>query len=53
MRSVINIYKPPGITPLELIYAFKKENPQYEHEKISYAGRLDPIAEWVIILLID
>ncbi len=31
-----------GETPNSLIRRFKRENPEYSSEKISFAGRLDP-----------
>jgi len=53
MTNVIAIYKPPGLTPLQAVEVFKKQNPQYKDSKISYAGRLDPMAEGLQLLLID
>lgn len=47
------VYKEISQTPLEAINAFKKGNPQYANSTISYAGRLDPMAHGVLILLID
>lgn len=52
MQKFIRIYKPIGITPLELIHKFKSDNPEYQDQKISYAGRLDPLAHGEMILLI-
>lgn len=52
IQKVINIYKPVGITPLQLIQKFKQENPQYQDLKISYAGRLDPMAHGQMLLLV-
>lgn len=51
MNKVIAVWKPVGITPLEAIEKFKKNYPEYKYETISYAGRLDPMAEGVLILL--
>ena len=45
----INIYKPIGVTPLELIKKYKNENDI--NEKMSFAGRLDPMAHGEMILL--
>ena len=45
----INIYKPIGITPLELIKIYKKLN--NIKDKMSFAGRLDPMAHGEMILL--
>ena len=43
------INKPLGFTPLELIERYKKEN--NISKKISFAGRLDPMAYGLMILL--
>ena len=45
----IKIYKPIGITPLQLIKKYKREN--NIKEKISFAGRLDPMAHGEMVLL--
>jgi tRNA pseudouridine55 synthase len=52
MKSLVNIYKPIGITPLQLIEGFKEKFSEYENEKIGYAGRLDPMAHGVTLLLV-
>lgn len=51
METVLNIYKPPGLTPLETINRFREQNPAYQDLKMSYAGRLDPLAEGVLIVV--
>lgn len=48
----LNVYKPIGATPVEMINLLKKRFPEYSRQKISYAGRLDPMAHGVLILLI-
>lgn len=50
-NGVIHVYKPAGVTPLELIKKMKQENPYYEHITMGYAGRLDPMAEGVMLIL--
>lgn len=52
MEKVVAIWKKIGQTPLEAVVDFKKKNKAYQSEKISYAGRLDPMAEGVLLLLI-
>ena len=42
---IFNIYKPIGVSPLDMIKLLKEKEP------VTYAGRLDPIAEGVLILL--
>jgi len=51
MHAILNVYKPQGCTPLEVIDALKKDQPTYENVTISYAGRLDPMADGVLLLL--
>ncbi len=53
MKPVINLYKPISLTPLQAIQKFKQQNPKYKDAKIAYAGRLDPMAEGILILLIN
>ena len=50
---IVNIYKPLGWTPLECINEIQATRPELENIPITYAGRLDPMAEGVIILLSD
>ena len=49
--GVLNVYKKLGETPRERIERLRKEKPQYEFEVLSYAGRLDPMAEGVLLIL--
>ena len=46
----IKIYKPIGVTPVQLVEKYKKENSI--DEKVSFAGRLDPMARGEILILI-
>jgi len=52
MKKIINIYKPQGKTPLEMVKVIKETFPEYNDEKIGYAGRLDPLAHGVLLLMI-
>ena len=52
MKKVLYLNKKEGETPLETIKRYQKENPEYEKEKMTYAGRLDPMAEGVLIVLV-
>lgn len=47
--ALISAYKPLGLSPLDVVKKIKEENP--ELEKVAYAGRLDPMAEGVILLV--
>ncbi|GAB4285659.1 MAG: hypothetical protein Kow0081_3570 [Candidatus Dojkabacteria bacterium] len=50
---MILFYKNIAETPLEAIMRFRAENPRFAESKIAYAGRLDPMAEGYLLLLID
>ncbi len=52
MKKTITIYKPVGLTPLQAIQKFKEKHPEYKKAKIGYAGRLDPLAEGVLLVLV-
>lgn len=52
MKKTVFVNKPIAVTPLEAIEIFKVKFPEYVNEKISYAGRLDPMAEGLLLLLI-
>ncbi len=52
MQQLINVYKPLGMTPLEVIRKLKQTNSYLTEAKISYAGRLDPLAHGVLLLLV-
>lgn len=46
------LYKEVGQTPLEAITAWKATNPAYASIPASYAGRLDPMAEGTLLVLL-
>jgi tRNA pseudouridine55 synthase len=46
------VNKKPGKTPLECINELKKAEPKLAYLPLTYAGRLDPLAEGVLIILI-
>lgn len=50
--AVLNLYKKMGETPRERLERLREEEPHYAHEVLSYAGRLDPMAEGVLITLV-
>lgn len=53
MKATLAVYKPLGLTPLQIITLLKQQYPKYESARIGYAGRLDPLAEGVLLLLLD
>jgi len=52
MKSVLNLYKPVGMTPLQVIEKYKGLHKEYRGKKMSYPGRLDPMAEGVLLVLV-
>lgn len=50
---MILLYKTLGKTPLDSIKDLRKKYPDYKNRKLSYAGRLDPMAEGLLLVLID
>ncbi len=50
--KILNIYKQIGETPLQVIERVRDSDEWYEDKKITYAGRLDPMAEGVLLLLV-
>lgn len=50
--QVLNLYKNLGETPRERLERLRRAAPHYEHEVLSYAGRLDPMAEGVLLCLV-
>ena len=64
---IINIYKPAGFTPLEALEKLRTQKPELVgakavgdgspgasralREKMTYAGRLDPLAEGVMLVV--
>jgi tRNA pseudouridine(55) synthase len=49
--EVLTLYKNLGETPLECIERFRAENPRYQEVKMTYLGRLDPMAEGLLLVL--
>jgi tRNA pseudouridine(55) synthase len=45
------VYKNLGETPAEAVLRFKKEKPEFDFLPVTYAGRLDPMAEGLLLLL--
>ncbi|MDB5254401.1 MAG: tRNA pseudouridine55 synthase [Parcubacteria group bacterium] len=49
--EILKLYKNLGETPLECIERFRAENPVYKDMKMTYLGRLDPMAEGLLLVL--
>lgn len=52
LSQVLNLYKRRGETPLECLQRFRSKRPKYLGIKMTYAGRLDPMAEGVLLVLV-
>lgn len=52
MEKVLKLYKELGETPLACLERFRALNPEYANEKMTYAGRLDPMAEGLLVALV-
>lgn len=52
MKKILSVYKPIGFTPLQLIQALRKIHREYDNQKLGFAGRLDPLAHGVMLLMI-
>lgn len=52
MDTVIQIYKQAGETPLDCIKKLKINRPELKLFPMTYAGRLDPLAEGVLLILV-
>ncbi len=50
-QNIHILHKNLGETPHEAILGFKKDHPEYTEIPMTYAGRLDPMAEGVLIVL--
>lgn len=51
MKKIIVLNKKEGETPLEAMESFRNKNKIYKSIKMTYAGRLDPLASGVLIFL--
>ncbi|MCU0660556.1 MAG: hypothetical protein MUD00_03025 [Candidatus Pacebacteria bacterium] len=51
-QKTIGIYKNLGETPLAALDRLRLERPELTHETLSYIGRLDPMAEGVMLVLV-
>lgn len=51
MAEILTLYKNLGETPLECLQRFKSDHPAYAETKMTYLGRLDPMAEGLLLAL--
>ncbi len=52
MNFVLAVYKKKFETPLQALDRLRVEKPEFAKERLSYAGRLDPMAEGLMIVLV-
>jgi len=50
---MLSFQKKVGETPLEMLNRLRIEQPDFKDSKLSYAGRLDPMAEGEMLVLVD
>lgn len=51
-QKLLKIYKRAGETPLQAVARIREKFPDFSADKMTYAGRLDPLAEGVLLILI-
>lgn len=52
MKKLLTVYKPLGLTPYQTIQKLRAKYPEYKDETIGFAGRLDPLAHGVLLLMV-
>jgi tRNA pseudouridine55 synthase len=52
LPKVLCLHKPEGSTPLACIERYRFMHPEYVGVKLAYAGRLDPMAEGLLLVLV-
>lgn len=50
-KKILLINKREGETPLEALNVFRAKNKKYQETKMTYAGRLDPMASGLLLIL--
>ncbi len=50
-QEIFKVYKKRGLSMGQLVEEFKNNHTQYKNSPITFAGRLDPLAEGVVLLL--
>lgn len=52
MQKTLLLNKPIGMTPLQSIEEYRSHHPELHNVKLAYAGRLDPMAQGLLLVLI-
>jgi tRNA pseudouridine55 synthase len=50
--GLLSVYKKQGETPLRCLDRLRVERPEFASETLSYAGRLDPMASGLLLVLV-
>lgn len=50
--EIVKLYKKLGETPLECLKRFKEAHADHQSSRMTYLGRLDPMAEGLLIVLV-
>ncbi len=50
---IVPIYKPLGYTSLQALTVWRQKHPEWDDLKMTYTGRLDPMAEGVMMVAVD
>lgn len=53
MEKAVCLYKQIGETPLRCIERLRASSERYATATLSYAGRLDPMAEGLLLIMVD
>jgi tRNA pseudouridine55 synthase len=51
MKNILILNKKEGETPLQALNVFRQKNKKYNDVKMTYAGRLDPMASGLLLVL--
>ncbi|KKP88541.1 MAG: tRNA pseudouridine synthase B [Candidatus Nomurabacteria bacterium GW2011_GWC2_35_8] len=51
LKKILLLNKKEGETPLSALESFRKKNKKYKDVKMTYAGRLDPMASGLLLVL--
>jgi tRNA pseudouridine(55) synthase len=52
MKEIITLHKRKGETPLQALERLREERLEYKDAVLSYAGRLDPLASGILLVLV-
>ena len=52
LKEILLLNKKEGETPLEVLENFRRKNKEYKDTKMTYAGRLDPMASGLLLVLV-